>query len=262
MTLRDEPSDTGARKTVSVRFKEPTTRCLQVVAHTLFAGAYTGAIEAAFLEYIHTHGYVSAEIASALPFPTLENATSSGAVGDRIDEFLLFADALSVRLESMAERGRVAVVDPSLFLAFVRAAATFPGPLEPFTIPPADFIEQHAHSFTLQPRHIVKIDEVGVHLFGRDRKRRAVLETALLWFAERHGLSETAQVPVFEEYPFVDLIATTRQFTRHVRALLEAMRVLGPAVGEFRMWSVIDKPFKASTNRLGNALFQAARRDA
>ena len=258
VSLLDPPSDTGLRRTVAVRFSAPTMRLLQVVSHALFDGAYTSTVEVAFLEFALLNGFLGEPPA---PVPIPGHLASSQETGASVDQLLGFVDVLSSRLESMARQGRVAIVDHELVLAFVSAGATFPGPIDSFETAPTDFVEQEYFSFTLEPRQIDLIEEVGLKLYGRDRKRRAVIETALVRMAELHGLSDVQQTPTFAVYPEARLIPVTRHFTRHTRTLLAALDGLAPAVGQYRLWSAIEAPWKAATKRLGNALFHAVKRD-
>lgn len=263
MPAKEPPSDTGFRRTVAARFSTPVGRRLQVVAQTLFDGVMAGAIESMFLEFSVAQGHSEADsFVEPLLFPSPETLTSSQDVGRCFDDMIVFMDVLSTRLESLTERGRTAVIDQQLVVDFIRATGAFPAPFKStFEFPTVVFEENHAHSFTLLPHHVDKIDVVGKQLFGRDRKRRAVIQEALFWFSEAHGLTDLEHTPTFTSYPHPSLVRVNRYLSRHLHALLTAMTNLSSAVGQFRLWTALDQQFEASANRLGYALFGAARRD-
>lgn len=261
MVATDPESDPGLRHTVTVSFKPENSHRLHVVSQAMFDGVVVGAIETSLLEYGLAHGHATLPAAGPAPvFPTPDVLTSSENLVSLFEDFLQVIDALSARIESLGERGRIAVVEPEVFLDFVRAAAVFPAPYngpEPRTF---EARPKHAHSITLLPQHIELIDKIGFAKFGRDRKRRAVLEEATVWYSDVYGLSETQYAAQFDRYPDVRLMNLNRYFARYILSFLEAMARFSQAPGWFRLWSTVEQRFGAATKRLELALFAVARR--
>ena len=260
MTLKEPISDSGVRQTVTTRFKAPTSRRVQVLSKALFDGVMAGAVETALVEFGVSHGFVHQGSSKQPRFPSANELCTSQGTGALVDEFIRLCDALSGRLESLAARGRIAVVDPELVLEFVRRTAVFPNPTAATASSDFSLEDQETFSFTLDPRHIALLDTIGVDLFGGGRKRRAVIEHAVLWYTEALGISDQTHAARFTAYPEVSLLSLNRFLTRYLSALLAALELLSDGVGKHRLWSALESPFNVATVRLGNALFRAVRR--